>query len=135
MSLSRDETTCRECTTPVLSFQLYRQDEDDPKKLHKLHLTDLNTIALTYWNHATGAAINSRTAQDIKNANNVVIDALGRVKWTLQTADTTAVDTGLADGTLERHEAFFQWTTSAALGSKKGSERISIYVIVDSKAS
>jgi hypothetical protein len=62
----------------------------------------------------TIAVINSRTHQNVLNANNVTITAGGVVTWSYQVADVTLVE-GLP---YERHIALFEWTT-ASIGGKQ----------------
>jgi hypothetical protein len=93
-------------------------------------IDEISTMTLTYFLYSTGAAINSRTAQNVKNTNNVTVSETGEVKWSLQAADTTCVDTTLDDGKLERHDAVFKWTTTDNVTS---STRISLWIERDSK--
>ena len=127
MAFSRSEATFREGSKPVLHFQLYRRAG---KRLRKLSLGELSTLTLTYFTHASGTAINSRTDQSIKNANNVKVTDDGEVIWSLQAADTAVEDTDLDDGKEERHDAVFEWVTSDGIG---GNCRRSIYITRDSK--
>lgn len=128
MPFSRSEATFREGSKPILHFQLYRRRG---KKVWPLALTDLTTLTLTYFVHSSETTINSRSAQSILNANNVVVTQDGRVIWSLQAADTAVEDTTLEDGKVERHDAIFEWTTSDGIG---GSCRRQIYIERDSMA-
>jgi hypothetical protein len=52
-------------------------------------LADISTAVLTV-EDSTGAVINGRAAQNVKNANNVTIHATsGLVTWAMQVADST----------------------------------------------
>lgn len=128
MSLSRDESQIREKSTPLLYFQIYR--EDKYKRLFKLPIDDLSTLTLTYFNHSTGTTVNGRSSQNVKNANNVSVSETCEVRWAMQAEDTTCADTTLEDGKLERHEALFEWATADGIAS---STRVTVYIIRDSK--
>jgi hypothetical protein len=128
MSLTRDEAQARQGSTPALYFQIFKEDKHG--RLTKMLINELSTLTLTYFNYSTSATINSRSNQNVLNTNNVTVSDTGEVKWSLQTADTTVVDTTLDDGKLERHEALFKWTTTDSVAS---SARISIWIIRDAK--
>ena len=125
MALSRDEATIREGSVCAVYFQLWREDKHGVKT--KVHLDVLSALVLDYFNHSSGAAINSRSDQNVKNANNVTVSDFGEVKWTMQAADTAATAT---DGTLERHVAVFKWTLTDGM---IGSHRMDLYIEADSK--
>lgn len=74
-----------------------------------LPLATISTMVLTLYailTNGTVQIINGRNAQNILNANNVVISAGGVMTWTVQTADT-AMQEVLP---FERHIALFEWT-------------------------
>lgn len=80
-----------------------------------LPLIDLLTLTLTLYvikGDGTIAYVNSRNAQDILNANNVTVSALGVLVWAIQTADTGLIE-ALA---FERHIALFEWTATGVVG-------------------
>ena len=70
------------------------------------------SLQLTYYDERTLQIINSRNAQNILNVNNVTLDALGILVWSLQPADTSILTVGVA---LESHVAMFVWTWSVPL--------------------
>lgn len=73
-------------------------------------LVDLLTIKLSLYSMAdppTHTIINARSEQDVKNANNVEIDANGNLKWQTVPADMDVLNTALK---LEKHHALFVWT-------------------------
>ena len=71
-------------------------------------LSELNTLTLTVTNSTDGSIVNSRNAQNVKNANNVTVHATtGAVEWEIQVADTTMVDSAAS---FEEHVAVFKWT-------------------------
>ena len=71
---------------------------------------NISTITLTLYNVADGEIINSREDQDVKNTNNVVINATsGLLTWTMQAADNPISDTSLD---WEHHRALFEFTFS-----------------------
>ena len=72
--------------------------------------TALDTATLTLSDVATGTVLNSRTAQNVKNANGVTISAGGALVWVLDPADTAIVGTAL----VEEHRALFTLTWGGA---------------------
>jgi hypothetical protein len=76
--------------------------------------TALDQALLTLTDVATGTTINSRSAQDVKNANNVTISAGGALVWALQPADMAIVSTTLATGQIEDHRALWVLTWGGA---------------------
>lgn len=82
-----------------------------------LPIASLTTITLTLYvvqSDGTLAYVNSRNAQNVKNANNVVIDSAGLLTWSLAVADTTLIE----DLPFERHLALFQWTWGSSRAGK-----------------
>lgn len=68
----------------------------------------LLTARLTLLDLETNRVINSRTNQDVLNANDVTIDAAGRVTWEMQgNADNVLVR---GNQQLERHRGRFTFT-------------------------
>ena len=128
MTLSRDEATIREKAILPLYFQLYKRDKHGT--VSKIRLDEISTLVLDYFDDTAGSTINSRSDQDIKNANNVTVSALGEIVWTLQAADTTCVDTGLDDGVLEKHIAVIKWVLT---NGQSGNMRQAIYIERESK--
>lgn len=66
----------------------------------------LSTFTLDLYDVDSGAAINSRTAQNVLNANDVTVSAGGVVVWTMRPADNAIVGTK----ELEAHTALFKAT-------------------------
>jgi uncharacterized protein YndB with AHSA1/START domain len=89
--------------TQVPTFVLKQGDEDgDP-----VPLADISSATLTLTDQA-GTVINSRSGQDVLNANDVTIDdTSGLVAWTMQAADTTMASS--SDATA-KHDARFVFT-------------------------
>lgn len=84
----------------------------------------LTTMILTlYLKDTPATTINSRSDQNVLNANNVVIDSSGNLTWTMQPADNAISDT---NKTVEHHIALFEWTWSS--GTKAGKYEIEIRV-------
>jgi len=75
--------------------------------------TALDSLVLTVYDVDSGAILNSRNAQNVKNANGVTITALGALAWTLAPADNAI----LGKGATERHAAYFLATWAS--GAKK----------------
>lgn len=66
----------------------------------------VSSLLLTYWNaeQTPAAIINTRTAQNVKNANNGTLGATdGLFTWALQALDTAIVDQARAIGDTELH--------------------------------
>lgn len=72
-------------------------------------LAQMVTATLSLWDDETGATINSRANQNVKNANHVTITAAGVWTWAIQPADTPILDTSLS---LETHVACARVTTA-----------------------
>lgn len=77
--------------------------------------TQLYEVKLTVHVPSSGAIVNGRDAQNVKNANNVTISEAGVVTWTLQVADVTIVDDSLDK---ETHQCLFLFTWQAGVRSK-----------------
>lgn len=79
----------------------------------------LSTLTLTLYlinSDGTRTILNSRDAQNVLNANNVVVyealqtapdGSLYNLEWTIQVGDSTILDDALPN---ERHIALFEWT-------------------------
>lgn len=85
--------------------------------------TALNSLTLTLYDKRTRAIVNSRNAQDVKNANGVVVTSDGALTWTISKDDTAV----LGASKTERHVAVFVGTWSA--GSKQFVHDIEMDVI------
>jgi len=85
--------------------------------------TAMTTLTLTLYDKRTGSIINSRNAQNVKNANGVAVTAAGVLTWTISTSDSVMV--GRQDR--ERHVALFigTWDT----GTKKFTHPVEMDVI------
>lgn len=76
-------------------------------------LSAISTFTLTLTDAATGGTVNSRSAQDVLNANNVTVNSTtGAVAWSIQAADTALVSSG---ATAEEHVAAFTCTFSGGV--------------------
>lgn len=81
-----------------------------------LPLATLSTLTMSLYvvkQDGSIAFVNGRNAQNILNANNVTVSAGGVLNWTIQTADTTFIESTLP---FERHIAVFQWTWPGGTG-------------------
>lgn len=128
MPASRSSEQYREGSTPILHLQLYKNSKS--RITQKVSLGDLSTLTLTYFNQVDGVAINSRTAQDVKNANNVTVTQECEIIWRMTALDTACSDTTIEDDKLEKHVALFEWTLRDGM---KGSTRVPVYIVRDSK--
>ncbi len=70
---------------------------------------DIIHILMTLYDVASGGVINNRLLQDVKNANDVTIDASGNLAYTVQPADNIIVDSAIAVGSTEDHVAHLVW--------------------------
>ena len=102
-----------EKTAPTHTFTV--TDEDD-------NAVQPTSLALTYYDRATGDIINSRTDQDVLNANNVAVTN-GIVVWSMQEADTSLVGTASDRG--EIHIAEWDWVAN----SKRARHRTTIRIV------
>lgn len=129
MAAANDKVEVNESATALLTFTLV----DDSTPALPIPVAALTTLTLTLYNPSSGTAINSRSAQNVLNANNVTVHATsGLVTWQMQVADN-AVSTTLnpdaqwPDGRLERHRALWRWTYNA--GAKAGNYELDIDVL------
>lgn len=91
----------KEKQTGVYSFTI--KDENG----NAIPASQLTDVTLTLYSAASGAIVNARNGQNVKNANNVTIDEAGLVTWIQQIADLTIVDDTLHE---ETHRALFVFT-------------------------
>ena len=81
---------------------------------------DIVALTITLYDKLTGAAINSRTAQDILNANNVTVHATsGLITWEIQPLDNVIVGTTLKTNKSEEHVALIEGTYDTSKKFKK----------------
>jgi len=90
-----------------------------------LAAASLTTLTLTLYDRETGTIINSRSAQNVLNANNVTVSAAGVMVWSMQPADNAIVGSPAA-GQPEIHIALFEWTWAS--GAKAGKYEVQIDV-------
>ncbi len=82
----------------------------------------LTAFTLTLYDQLTGAIINGRNAQDVRNNNGVTVDGNGNVVWLLSPADNGTVTTSLPT---ELHVALWQWAWGTG---KEGKQEVGIRV-------
>lgn len=87
---------------------------------------NLSSLVLTLWNMSDPlkAVINSRSAQNVLNANNVTVDSNGLVTWTMQPADNAIQ---ITTNRVERHRALFVFTWAS--GAKQGAHEVDFDVL------
>lgn len=90
-----------------------KDENDDP-----VSVSNILTATLTYYDKRTGQIINSREAQNIKNANNVTIDTSGNLVWSIQPEDTIIVSSTIRSGCEEYHVGQISFTWSIAAVAK-----------------
>lgn len=94
---------------------------------------DIVALTITLYDRLTDTIINSRTAQDILNANNVTVHATsGLITWEVQPADNVIVGTSLKTNKSEEHVALIECTYDT---SKKLKKEIKIKVVNLNKVS
>jgi len=108
----------------LLTFNLVDGTTGDP-----IQLAQLGTLFCTqyYYNPdiTTGdvnhlATINSRSSQDILNANNVTVGTIGNCAWYVQPEDTVKLDSG----NQELHVALITWQYAG----KQNSHEFRLYI-------
>lgn len=72
----------------------------------------LTALTLSLYEANGGATVNSRSNQNVLNANNVTVDSNGLLTWAIQPADTAIIDGTKA---VEPHIAVFRatWASGA----------------------
>jgi len=93
-------TTINRGDTKAVTFRLKVGDS-------VLTLADITTLQMTVRDVKTRGALNGRTAQDIKNANNVTVANDGTITWETQALDNVSVDSRLKT---ETHRALVRVT-------------------------
>ena len=118
----------------TLTAQLKDTDGSD------LALADIDTITLTLFLTRGGTTlpantiINSRDAEDIKNANEVTIGATGILTWDVQPEDTAIINDEIEvcektmKNTREIHRALFEWKKTGGSGAQQGKKRVDLIV-------
>lgn len=96
------------------------KDEDDAA----IASASINSITMTYYDQKTKRIINSRSAQNVKDANNCTIHATsGLFTWSIQQGDTVILNEKNAD---EVHVALITVTYSS---TKVGSHEVLLKVL------
>ena len=91
--------------------------------LDTIGASDISALTLTHMSLAPDPTdglpyeINSRTNQNVLNANNVTVDEDGWVEWTMQAADNPIKSTTLTSGEYEDHLSKFVITKTDGLHS------------------
>lgn len=109
-----------EKTTPRYTAIL---QDDTGAPLPAVSLTTLTLTLYVIKSDGTTQIVNSRTAQNVLNANNVTVDGSGNLVWAIQTADTAILDDTLP---VEQHIALWTWTW--ATGAKTGRHELILVV-------
>ena len=113
MALTKATQTINEGTSFKYVTTLLDDDE-----VTALALASIDSITLTLYDVVSGSIINSRTAQDVLNTNQVTIHATsGLLTWQGLAADAVIKNTLLVAGALEKHIALFEmvYSTDKAL--------------------
>jgi len=69
----------------------------------------VTALTLSLVDGASGETVNSRSAQDVLNTNDVTVDGSGVLSWKIQPADLTVLAAS-ADRATAEHVATFSWT-------------------------
>ena len=125
MPLTTQERIVRERSTALYGAVI--QDETG----EVIPASTLTTLTLTLYDLATAAVINSRSSQNVLNANNVTVSSGGVLVWTMQAADNNIIGRTPIDS-YENHRALFEWTWSS--GARAGSHEVIIEVLNIGKA-
>ena len=80
----------------------------------------LATLTVTLYDRTTLAVINSRSAQNVKDANNGTVANDGTLTLRLGASDNVIVGTSVAVGALEEHVVRLQWTWSDGVETRNG---------------
>ena len=116
MAITTETQVIDEKTTPVYSFNL--TEKSATGTVTAITLAQTATLTLTLYADASSdsseSIINSRSAQDVMNANNVTLSSSGAVAWVLQPSDTAIQDT---TKTKEKRVALFQWSYDKSDGA------------------
>lgn len=99
--------TVKEKTTPRIYFSLRGHSGA------QISLASLLTLTITLKDPSDNTVINSRDAQDAKNANGVAVAANGDVTWQLDLADTAMRSTTKSQE-IRRALFEFTWTETTA---------------------
>ena len=92
----------------------------------------LTTLTLTLYDQTSDGIINSRSAQNVLNANGVTVDSSGNLVWVLDPADNLIVGTTVPQNSYERHVALFTYTYNAG---RTGRTEVQIAVLNLNKVS
>lgn len=80
----------------------------------------LATLTVTLYDRATLAVINSRSAQNVKDANNGTVATDGTLTLRLGASDNVIVGASVSVGALEEHVVRLQWTWSDGVETRNG---------------
>lgn len=108
--------TVNELESPIYSATLVNEAGDP--------FGNLDSLTLTFYNKKTGAIINSRSSQNVLNANGVTLgSSTGLLTWTMVPADNPIIDNTLR---VEEHVALFVAIWNG--GTKRMNHEVSILV-------
>ena len=90
-------------------------------------LASLLTLKLTLYSMSDSSfpIINSRDAQDVKNANRVIVGDNGELSWNLDSVDSSILNQALGH---ETHRAIFAWTYDEGSVEQTGKQIIDFKV-------
>jgi hypothetical protein len=80
----------------------------------QLTLAEILTLTFTLRDVRTGGVINSRTNQNVKNANNVTVAVDGAIAWSAQAEDCIIVNRTIEN---ETHRLLVRCTYAGGVGS------------------
>jgi hypothetical protein len=120
--MAREEFDINEDSNGKLTFTL--KDETETV----VPSADIGSIVCTMVELGGAAAVNSRTNQNVFNANNCTFHATsGLFTWNVQILDTDIINTSIAIGQTEKHLATFTFTWSS--GTKAFHQEILLNVL------
>lgn len=99
-----------------------------------LDKSSLATLTCTLLNAADGAVINSRSNQNILDANGSTVTTAGVLTLRLEPDDNAIVNTNLSSGQTESHYLTVTWTWSDGTATRTGKQEWELLVRKTSQA-
>lgn len=90
--------------------------------------SEIITLLLTLYNECDNAVINSRNAEDAKDANGHLLSTEGVLTAKFQAADNVIVDSDITVGQLETHVVRLVWTWSDGVLTRTGKQELEFNV-------
>ncbi len=95
------------------TFTIILKDQDD----NPVPKVDITVLTLTFKDKKTGAVINNRDSQNVKELNQHTLgDTDGKLTWKMESADNPIMGTGVPLGDIEHHIAEYLFETATYKG-------------------